>query len=293
MQIAFHIGANCTDEDRLLKSILKNADTLLQQGVAVPGPGKYRSLIRETIQNLDGAQPVPDTRDILIDAIIEDDAISRIVLCNDNFIAIPKRIFDHGIFYHQAEKKVRGLHQLFPNDDISLFLGMRNPVSFLNETARRAQVGSLSEYLGLLPALDIAWSDVIRRIKQAAPQTPLYVWCNEDTPLIWEQLIRLQTGLADDSPIVGGFDVLSGIISEEGMQTLLARLHEMAPKDQTAQQNIIADILEQYALADQTEDSINLPELSEAMITAMTEGYEDDLDDIARMEGVELILPFS
>ena len=46
MQIAFHIGAHCTDEDRLLKSILKNAQMLSQLGIVVPGPGKYRSLIR-------------------------------------------------------------------------------------------------------------------------------------------------------------------------------------------------------------------------------------------------------
>lgn len=28
MQIVYHIGANCTDQDRLLKSVLKNAETL-------------------------------------------------------------------------------------------------------------------------------------------------------------------------------------------------------------------------------------------------------------------------
>jgi hypothetical protein len=50
MQIVYHIGANCTDQDRLFKSVLKNADTFAALGVKVPGPGKYRSLIRYTIQ---------------------------------------------------------------------------------------------------------------------------------------------------------------------------------------------------------------------------------------------------
>jgi hypothetical protein len=53
MQIVYHIGANCTDQDRLLKSVLKNAETFAAQGVKVPGPGKYRRLIRDTIQKLD------------------------------------------------------------------------------------------------------------------------------------------------------------------------------------------------------------------------------------------------
>ena len=70
MQIAFHIGANCTDEDRLLKSVLRNADALLQQGIAVPGPGRYRKLIREAIESLDGAHPAQEARDVLLDAIV-------------------------------------------------------------------------------------------------------------------------------------------------------------------------------------------------------------------------------
>jgi hypothetical protein len=54
MQIVYHIGANCTDQDRLLKSVLKNANTFATVGVKAPSPGKYRRLIRETIQSLDG-----------------------------------------------------------------------------------------------------------------------------------------------------------------------------------------------------------------------------------------------
>ena len=179
------------------------------------------------------------------------------------------------------------------NDEISLFLGIRNPVSFLQETTRRAGVGSLGEYLGLMSRLDVLWSDVIRRIKLAAPHSTLYAWCNEDTPLIWEELIRLQSGIAKDIPIAGCFDVLSGIVTEDGMQMLASRMQVETPQDITAQQNMIADILEEHALPDQIEDDIDLPELDDAMIAAMSEGYEDDLEDIAQMEGVELILPFS
>ncbi|EBA10613.1 hypothetical protein [Roseobacter sp. CCS2] len=292
MQIAFHIGANCTDEDRLLKSVLKNADTFLQQGTAVPGPGKYRKLIREAIEMLAEGAPTADARDVLLDAIVEDDEIKRLVLSNDNFITIPKRIFDHSVFYHQAEKKVRGLHALFPNDDITLFLGMRHPASFLQDTATRAGVQSLAHYLGVLSPVEVLWSDVIRRIKLAAPNTPLYVWCNEDTPLIWEELIRLLAGVSVDTPITGQYDVLSNIISPEGMQGFLARIVDTDPADIDARQTLIAEVLEEHALPDLVEDSISLPQLDETVVATITDAYEADLDVIAAMEGVELILPF-
>jgi len=157
MQIAFHIGANCTDGDRLLKSILKNADRLLAEGIAVPGPGRYRTLIRETITALDGSKPATDTRDILLDTIVANDNVKRVVLNNDNFICIPNRIFDHGLLYSQAAAKTRALKQLFKGDDIALFLGIRNPATFLQETFNKSKANSIPEYLGLVQPLEIRW----------------------------------------------------------------------------------------------------------------------------------------
>ncbi len=293
MHIAFHIGANCTDEDRLLKSILKNTDALLQQGIAVPGPGKYRRLIRETIQALDGGHPAPDTRDILIDAIVEDDDITRLIMSNDNFLTVPKRIFDHGLFYPQAETKTRGLHQLFPTDQLSLYLGLRNPASFLQEAARRAQPPSLQAYLGMQDAVDLRWSDVIRRIKLAAPQTPLYVWCNEDTPVIWEDLIRLISGLSSQEPVIGQHDLLSDLVTPEGLTELKSRLEASPIDDRIRRQNIIADIMEAYAVPDSRDEEIDLPGLDANTVATMSEAYEADIEQIAEMEGVELILPFT
>ena len=72
MEIAVHIDASCTDDERLIKSLLKNADSFAQQGVIVPQPNRYRRLLRETMHNLQGQVPAEETRDILVDAILED-----------------------------------------------------------------------------------------------------------------------------------------------------------------------------------------------------------------------------
>lgn len=289
MQIAFHIGANCTDEDRLLKSVLRNASALLEQGIAVPGPGKYRVLLRETIQALGGAAPAADSREILLDAIIEDDNIRRVVLCNDNFLTVPKRIFDHGVFYPQTESKARGMRNLFPDDDLSFFFSIRNPASFLQAVARTADITSLRDYVGLMPPMEMRWSEVIRRIKRGAPDAPLYVWCNEDTPLIWEDLIRLQSGVSDDTAITGQYDVISQIITKEGLVALQAA-HPAA--DRIARHEMLAGIIETHGKPDAMEDEIDYPELGHDLVDALTKSYENDLALIDEMEGVKLILPF-
>ncbi|MBE0414391.1 MAG: hypothetical protein IBX59_12285 [Yoonia sp.] len=292
MQIAFHIGAHCTDEDRLLKSLLRNATVLLRQGIAVPGPGKYRALIRETIQALEGTAPPAETRSILLDAICENDAIDRLVLSNQNFICVPNRIFANGLFYGQAEKRVRVLHELFEGDDIALFFAIRHPAIFLQEAFKRSKTTSFGDYLGMLHPGDLSWANVIARIKAAAPDTPLTVWCNEDSPLLWDQLIRQMSNAAPDTALTGGLDLLSAIITKDGMELLAEDFRKTPPKTDAARHDIIARIWQDHAVQDQLQDVIDLPALSPSLVAEMTENYEDDIAQIAQMPGVRLLMPF-
>ena len=234
MQIAFHIGANCTDDDRILKSLLKNAGNFAEQGIKIPGPGKYRRLLRETIQNLNGAPPAPDTRGILLDAIIDDDTAGRLVLSNANFICIANRIFDRGIFYEQAEAKLSALHQLFAQDDIEIFLALRNPATFLPVVFAESKAATPEAYFQGLHPTQVRWSDLVRRIQQMFPQTRLTVWCNEDTPLIWAEILRAISGVERDQKITGGFDLLASIMSDEGMNRFLNYLRSHPPKSEGA-----------------------------------------------------------
>jgi hypothetical protein len=292
MHIAFHIGANCTDQERLLKAVLRNASALLSQGIVVPGPSKYRRLLRETIEGLDGRPPKPGTRDILMDAILEEEPASRLVLANDNFISIPKRIFDNAMFYPQVELKVGSLSRLFPDDEITFFIGMRHPAAFLQEVAHRAEVVRLRDFLGQLSPLDLRWSDVIGRIRRFAPQARVVTWCNEDTPLIWEDLIRMLSGVNPQTKIVGQLDIAAQILTPEGLAALKSALAEDPQMDRLVRHELIASMIETHGTPDAMVDEVRYPELGDQLIAAMTELYEEDLDLIDAMDGVELILPF-
>ena len=82
MQIACHIGPHCTDDDTLLRSLLKNKEALVQQGVAVPGPGRYRRIVRETLQSMHRNPLAEDARDVMLDAILQEDEVERLVVSN-------------------------------------------------------------------------------------------------------------------------------------------------------------------------------------------------------------------
>lgn len=291
MQIAFHIGANCTDDDRILKSLLKNAGPLAEDGVTVPGPGRYRRLIRETIQNLNGMPPAPNTRAVLLDAIVDDKETERLVLSNANFICIANRIFDEGVFYQQAEAKLHALHALFPDDEIELFLSLRNPATFLPVVFAESKAASTDAYLKGVHPTQIRWSDLVRRIQGTFPMTKLTVWCNEDTPLIWAEILREIAGVGPEQRITGGFDLLASIMSPEGMNRFLNYLRSHPPKNDMQKRRVIAAFLDKYVDEDKIEETVEWPGMTDDMVEELSQIYENDVAFIEQIPGVNFLAP--
>lgn len=291
MQIALHMGAACTDDDRLLKTLLKNTDSFAKEGIKIPGPGKYRRLIRETIQNLQGAEPAPETRDILVDAILDDESANRLVLSNSAFICVPNRVFEDRMFYPQAAAKVAGFGALFPDDDIELFLGLRNPATFVPATFEKGKTDNFAEFLAGIQTEQLVWSHVVETIRQALPRASLTVWCNEDTPLIWAQLVREISGVDPLTQISGGFDLLTTIISKDGMARLSSYLKSHPPQTEVQKRRIVAAFLERYALEEEIIEEMDLPGWTEEVVDHLTEQYEEDVYRIERMQGVTFIGP--
>lgn len=96
MQIVYHIGAHCTDQDALHASLVKNKAALVQNQVALPHPRKYRNVIRENLQAMArGERPDMSGEELLVDILGDSDA-KRMILTNANFICVPNRIFEGG-----------------------------------------------------------------------------------------------------------------------------------------------------------------------------------------------------
>jgi hypothetical protein len=143
---------------------------------------------------------------------------------------------------------------------------------------------------GIAP-LDLRWSDLIARIRNILPRASLTVWCNEDTPLIWAQLIRELGGVDPLTKITGGFDLLSAIMSADGMKHFVTYLKANPPQTEQQKRRIIAAFLEKYALEDEVEDEIDIPGWTEETVDQLTANYDEDIDRIVSMEGVNFIGP--
>lgn len=293
MQVILHTGAHCTDDDRILKCLLRNAEAWRHEGVAIPGPSKYRKLVGDALNKLKSAPPSEETRDVLLDAILQEDPgkIDRLVLSNDNFFSVPKLMFQGGRLYLKAEARLQIFSRLFDGDEVELFMGLRDPATFLPAVFHATPHDRFETFMEGVDPMHFRWSDLIRRIQADAPHMPITLWCNEDTPLIWGQIIREMAGIEMTRRITGAFDLFSQIISPEGMKRFRAFLKENPTINEMQKRRVMAAFLDKFALEEEVEEELDLEGWDEPYVDMLTELYEDDLDEIARMPGVTLITP--
>lgn len=291
MQIIFHTGAHFTDDDRLLKCLLRNKESFAQRGIAVPGPGKYRQLLRSTLQAMRSAAPDPGAREVLLDAILDDEAADRILMTNPHFFGVANAAVRNGRLYPAAPERLSNLQRLFAPDDIEMFMAIRNPATFLPMVKTKSPERSMEDIMGGKDPRGLKWSDLIFSIREAAPDVPITLWCDEDTPLIWAQIIRDLAGLEHGEKIVGGFDLLKTIMSGEGMKRFRAYLHEHPTMSEMQKRRVISAFLDKFALDDAIEEELDIPGWTEDLVDDMTELYDEDVFTIERIPGVQFISP--
>jgi len=293
MQVAIHLGVHCTDEDRLLKTLLQNKGMLAKDGISVPGPGRYRKSVVREAQRLRGIATNHDSRDLLIETIIDDDSAARMILTFDSFLCAPARIFENGLLYDQANTRPRALQSLFPDLTIEFFIAIRNPATFVPAVFRHRDqmITDFAAFLDGVELEDIRWSDVIAALREACPVCPITVWCNEDTPLIWPEVVRQVSGCALYSDFAGGDNVLATIMNNEGLDRMQTYLQSHPPRNEGQRRRIVLAFLDKYAIEEAIEEELDVPGWTDELVDQLTRNYEADLIEIERMGGVSFIQP--
>lgn len=288
MQIVFHLGAHCTDDGLLIRSILRNRARLAKEGICVPGPARYRELIGEHSTRLRGDKAEPATEALILDAICSDETAERIVLSNENFLCRKSKVIGPDGLYPKAEKS-SWLSACLPSHQAIFAIGIRNPASLLPEIARTLRsIDNLPDEI-LLDSL--LWSDVIADIGTANPGAEIIAWCHEDTPFIWSELMREITAHDPFTELEGEFDMLETIISQDGMERLQEFLDSRGVTDQIKRRRAVSAFLEAHAITEKIEHEIDLPGWTGDTVEMLTEIYEEDVAGIAALPNVTFISP--
>jgi len=291
MQVVFHMGAHCTDEDQLILSLNRNRDSLASRGVVVPSAGRFRPAIREAVLNLRGAKASVDIQETILGAITDMDDPKRLILSSETFLGATNMVVSDGMFYPRASEKSRWLRNIFPQAACGFMIAIRNPTTFLPALyARQPDVKFGSLMVGT-NALDLRWSDLVTRLRDANPDVPLTVWCDEDTPLVWPEVLRAAAGVDPSVPLKGDNDRLRGLMSDTGLERLEDYLERHHPPTVDHRRRIVAAFLDKFALDDALEEELDTPGWTNRNVEDLTKAYEDDTGRITRLDGVTFLSP--
>ncbi|MGX9356689.1 hypothetical protein ACS3SW_16460 [Roseobacteraceae bacterium S113] len=293
MQVILHAGAHRTDDDKLLRTLFKNQEDVRPQGVAMPKPSSYRKLLSATMNALTNSAPSEDARDIFMEAIMGADRapVERLILSSESFFTVPKMALGGGRIYPRAGERMRNVQKLFRGDEIELFIGLRNPATWLPAVYAATPHEDFLSFLNGCEVPYLRWYELIYRIREEAPSIPVTVWCNEDTPLVWGELVRETLGLNPGVKIKGAFDLLSEIMSSEGMQRFRAYLDTHASMTEVQKRRVMVAFLDKFALEDEVEEELDLPGWTEDFVDQLSDIYDEDVYAISRLPGVTVVQP--
>jgi hypothetical protein len=290
MQIVFHIGAHCTDDGQILTCLLRNKGMLSEEGIIVPHPGRFRPILRETLTALQGEPASPEAQEVLLDSILTEDHVERVILSNDTFICGVQRVLDRETLYPDIADKVQRLFNLFPDKQVEFCMAIRNPATFLPACFAKIGAPDFEAFIAHVDPMDLRWSDVVTRVREALPHVPLKIWSNEDTPFIWHELIREISDFDDIKRFRGLDDYISSIMTEEGVERMADYLKGHPPANEIQRRRILSAFLDKFEITEEVPD-LNSARWTADYVSALTDLYEEDLFAIERMQGVQFISP--
>jgi hypothetical protein len=290
MRIVYHLGVHCTDEDRLIRCLLKNRATLAEEGIAIPAPTRYRTLLRDVAKQLRGARATEDAAAMVMDQIIDDPSAERVILSWTSFLSFPAFALNDGL-YSQGGERLHGFTQIFPEAEAEFHLAIRNPATFLPDLRTRVIGKGHGDVVAAVDPLALRWSDTIRAIKEANPGVPLTVWCDEDAPLIWPEVLQAISGHAAETRLEDDEELLADLMTEAGLLRYQTYCREHPPQSVSQRRRIVTAFLEKFGRPEKLAAEADVPGWTEALAERLTQSYLRDLDRIARIPGVRMIEP--
>jgi hypothetical protein len=194
--------------------------------------------------------------------------------------------------YGRFSDKPAWLADLFPDHDVSFALALRNPATFV--PAAMAQAARPLRWTNSCHGADplrLSWSSAIAALTRAVPEAPVTVWCNEDAPLLWPEIVCAVAGIDPMTPLRGAFEPLADLMARDGFMAMRAVLTNAPPATAEARRAILADHLEAHARPEAMIEDVNLPGWTTAHVDAVSAAYDADLARIARLPGVRVLLP--
>ncbi|MEM7088894.1 MAG: hypothetical protein AAF496_04920 [Pseudomonadota bacterium] len=291
MQIVIHAGVAFTDEGQLLQALMANTALLAQDRVQPLAPHDGRQFVKAASDALTNKTPITLARNNLLTSLPAHDETKRIILSSDKFLGPRRTAILHGQMYPFAAARANFVDLLLDGAEVHLCVGLVNLGFFIPKLLMSLPEDRKQAILGSTDLSCLSWLSMIEDLRDLAPGVKLTVWANEDTPLIWGDILRAMAGLPDDRTLPDEHMFLSNLLTGPGQRRLseLARQGEL--NDPETARNHIAAVFEETADPAQFEEELELPGWSLDIFDAFSDLYSQDLQKIQTMPDVRFIKP--
>ncbi len=291
MQVAIHAGAAFTDEGRLLTSLQTNNTTLSQTGTRFFGPRRFRQVFNPVFQALHSGSLTPKGEDRLRNVLPSDENAQRAIFLSNEFAGDRGATLLDGQLYPRAGERMALLEHAFHGHQVEIFLALKNLGSFIPKLLMSLPEAERAAVIDNTDLSCLSWIGMIDDIRDLAPNVKITLWCNEDTPFIWGDIIRAIADLPDDTPINKEFDLLLSLLTDEGKQ----KAADLTQPDSNLTRGEITDalalILTENAEPDKIEEELDLSGWNSDIVDAFSELYEQDIDRLETTTGVRFLRP--
>ncbi|MDD7969918.1 hypothetical protein [Roseinatronobacter alkalisoli] len=291
MDIALHLGAHLTDEGRLLRCLSKNHGLLADQGIEVPEHARYRDLLLGLAQADRDAPLGPDAGQVLLDSLLDGENPKRLILSEPDILAWPGGAARKAHFYPAATHRLQSLREAFADENVMLFLAIRNPASFLPALLNRVKRGQAEKILKSIQPEKLRWSAFIQSLRTTWPEAQLTVWCDEDTPFIWHKLLQEVGGCDPQTQLAHSFDWFNEVMIAGGAEKLEAYLTATPPVDDTHRQRVIGAFLDKFYDESKVDVDVSITGWDAERVDLLSALYDEDVVTLSALDGVSMIQP--
>jgi len=291
MRVAIHAGAFATDENHISNALMFNRRNLNRQGVAVADPEHALPKLHQRLTEHQAHSDEPTSSSKLRDELLSGLNSGRVIFSDDRLLGEPAQIVQNSQLYPAAGLRAAFFDDLFVEDEVELFFALCNPATLLPNVLKTLPLESQNDILRSTELNRLNWKTMVEDIIELAPNIRLTLWCNEDLPLIWSDLIRTIADIPAQSPIRQEFSMPASLLTETGKRHLAILLKQGLATDSSEFQMQFDSILDQHAEPDLIEVNPDYPGWTQDIIDGFTELYARDLAQIAVLPDVQMLTP--
>ena len=293
MKVTYHIGLHATDGDSAVSVLLRNAAGLRREGGVVARPDAFRPALRDVMVAHRGTPSDADTRRAVLARVSPDlPEPARILFSSESFLCLPARAVQGPHLYPQAAERAPWIRAVFPDAPVEFAFAMRNPATFLPAIHRRfAAEEGFGQFLARVAPERLSWLDMVTRLRDSVPDCALTIWADEDSALLWPDILQALSGTADPMALDGVHDFPGTLMQPDGLERMRTYLETHPPSGPAHRRKVVAAFLDRFAQPAAVEMEFDLPGWTAERIAHLTERYEADLAALARLDGVRLLRP--